>query len=197
MKTTSVPLRPRTSSCAQVLPSTPLSSKSRAFQPKSQMPVSVSAIAVTPCLEHFPEKWVPVFRRKCDQLMSLERVSGSTQSERALVRAERMPTTKALSASACRPRVGDPRWATVPYLDRCVGCALACMRQVLGKEDDRHGFAGARFARRYDIDEAVAGVVAAGLLPAGRDDLGTADLHPHTVRLAPIAVDRVRARVRC
>ena len=24
-------------------------------------------------LEHFPEKWTPVFRRKCDQLMKLER----------------------------------------------------------------------------------------------------------------------------
>ena len=26
-------------------------------------------------LEHFPEKWTPVFRRKCDQLKKLERVS--------------------------------------------------------------------------------------------------------------------------
>jgi hypothetical protein len=24
--------------------------------------------------EHFPEKWAPVFRRKCDQAMNLERV---------------------------------------------------------------------------------------------------------------------------
>ena len=29
-------------------------------------------------LEHFPEKWTPVFRRKCDQLKKLERVSHST-----------------------------------------------------------------------------------------------------------------------
>jgi hypothetical protein len=29
-------------------------------------------------LEHFPEKWTPVFRRKCDQLKKLERVSDST-----------------------------------------------------------------------------------------------------------------------
>src|SRR5216683_1957930 len=35
-------------------------------------------------LEHFPEKWIPVFRRKCDKLRNLERVANSTQSERAL-----------------------------------------------------------------------------------------------------------------
>src|ERR1700674_4140198 len=29
-------------------------------------------------LEHFPEKWTPVFRRKCDQLKKIERVSDST-----------------------------------------------------------------------------------------------------------------------
>src|SRR6266702_2983853 len=46
MKATSVPFFPRTSASDQVLPSTPLSEKSRAFQPKSQMPVLVSAIAV-------------------------------------------------------------------------------------------------------------------------------------------------------
>ncbi len=28
-------------------------------------------------LEHFPEKWVPVFRRKCDQAGNLERVPDS------------------------------------------------------------------------------------------------------------------------
>ena len=28
--------------------------------------------------EHFPEKWTPVFRRKCDQLKKPERVSDST-----------------------------------------------------------------------------------------------------------------------
>jgi hypothetical protein len=31
-----------------------------------------------PSLKHFPEKWTPVFRRKCDQLKKLERVSDST-----------------------------------------------------------------------------------------------------------------------
>jgi hypothetical protein len=29
-------------------------------------------------LEHFPEKWTPVFRRKCDHLSNLERCSDST-----------------------------------------------------------------------------------------------------------------------
>src|SRR5262252_10932928 len=48
MKTTSVPFGPRTSSRVQTLPSTPLSSKSRAFQPKLQMLVAVSAIAASP-----------------------------------------------------------------------------------------------------------------------------------------------------
>jgi len=38
-----------------------------------------------PELEHFQEKWIPVFRRKCDQLKKLERVSDSSKSKRALV----------------------------------------------------------------------------------------------------------------
>src|SRR5712692_1200640 len=37
-------------------------------------------------LEHFPEKWRPVFRRKCDQVRNLERVPDSTITERALGR---------------------------------------------------------------------------------------------------------------
>src|SRR5215204_2931581 len=43
MKATSVPLSPRTSASDHVLPSTPLSAKSRAIQPKSQMPVRAIA----------------------------------------------------------------------------------------------------------------------------------------------------------
>jgi hypothetical protein len=35
-------------------------------------------------VEHFPEKWMPVFRRKCDQRKKLERVSDSIKSKRAL-----------------------------------------------------------------------------------------------------------------
>jgi hypothetical protein len=37
-------------------------------------------------LEHFQEKWRPVFRRKCDQLKKLERVSDSSKSKRTLDR---------------------------------------------------------------------------------------------------------------
>src|SRR5712691_1429120 len=48
MKATSVPLSPRTSVSEYVLPSTPASAKSRAFQPKLQMPGRLSAIAVPP-----------------------------------------------------------------------------------------------------------------------------------------------------
>src|SRR5262245_39505644 len=44
MKATSVPLGPRASASAQVRPSTPESEKSRAFQPKSQMPGRVVAM---------------------------------------------------------------------------------------------------------------------------------------------------------
>src|SRR6266542_4909366 len=47
--------------------------------------------------EHFPERWTPVFRRKCDQATNLERVpeleldeACSTCSERALGRALRL-----------------------------------------------------------------------------------------------------------
>ena len=36
-----------------------------------------SSISVA-LLEHFPEKWTPVFRRKCDHVRNLERVSDST-----------------------------------------------------------------------------------------------------------------------
>ena len=35
-------------------------------------------------LEHFPAKWEPVRRRKCDQIRNLERVSDSIESERTL-----------------------------------------------------------------------------------------------------------------
>jgi urease accessory protein len=35
-------------------------------------------------LEHFQEKWKPVFRRKCDQLKKLERVSDFSKSKHAL-----------------------------------------------------------------------------------------------------------------
>jgi hypothetical protein len=41
--------------------------------------------AIISLSEHFPEKWTPVFRRKCDHVRNLERVSDSTLSERALV----------------------------------------------------------------------------------------------------------------
>jgi superfamily II DNA helicase RecQ len=37
-------------------------------------------------LEHFPEKWVPVFRRKCDKIKKPERFSDSIESENALQR---------------------------------------------------------------------------------------------------------------
>src|SRR5262249_46160995 len=36
-------------------------------------------------LEHFPEKWMPVFRRKCDQVSTSRPLSDSTQSESGLV----------------------------------------------------------------------------------------------------------------
>jgi hypothetical protein len=43
------------------------------------LPVSLLRIAEhftgTRALEHFPEKWTPVFRRKCDQIKMLERFS--------------------------------------------------------------------------------------------------------------------------
>jgi predicted N-acetyltransferase YhbS len=35
--------------------------------------------------EHFPEKWAPVFRRKCDKIKNPERLSDSIESESALV----------------------------------------------------------------------------------------------------------------
>jgi len=35
-------------------------------------------------LEHFPEKWIPVFRRKCDHVKESRARSDSIQSERAL-----------------------------------------------------------------------------------------------------------------
>src|SRR5262249_24510470 len=35
-------------------------------------------------LEHFPEKWMPVFRRKCDQVSTSRPLSDSTQSESGL-----------------------------------------------------------------------------------------------------------------
>jgi hypothetical protein len=35
-------------------------------------------------LEHFPAKWEPVRRRKCDQIRNLERVSDSIETKRAL-----------------------------------------------------------------------------------------------------------------
>jgi hypothetical protein len=31
------------------------------------------AAAVPALLEHFPEKWAPVFRRKCEKIKNLER----------------------------------------------------------------------------------------------------------------------------
>ena len=42
-------------------------------------------------LEHFPEKWTPVFRRKCDQIRNLEPLRVSRMSQ--WVRAKRGPMT--------------------------------------------------------------------------------------------------------
>src|SRR5260370_28930071 len=58
-------------------------------------------------IEHFPEKWTPVFRRKCDQLKKLERVSDWIKSKRALGSARwrvvaRVPSlVNALTAARC------------------------------------------------------------------------------------------------
>jgi len=42
-------------------------------------------------LEHFPEKWMPVFRRKCDQVSTSRPLSDSTQSESGLADIKRCP----------------------------------------------------------------------------------------------------------
>src|SRR6266446_4791577 len=46
--------------------------------------------------EHFPEKWKPVFRRKCDQRKKSERVSDPVKSKRALGRFDAHATGLAL-----------------------------------------------------------------------------------------------------
>jgi drug/metabolite transporter (DMT)-like permease len=46
--------------------------------------------------EHFPEKWRPVFRRKCDHRKKLERDTDSIKSKRALARFDRHATGLAL-----------------------------------------------------------------------------------------------------
>jgi hypothetical protein len=39
------------------------------------------AVGVALLLEHFPEKWAPVFRRKCDKIKNLAPFSDSIESE--------------------------------------------------------------------------------------------------------------------
>jgi hypothetical protein len=68
-------------------------------------------------LEHFSEKWTPVFRRKCDQLKKLGRVSDSIQSKRTLARAHirRHPGVVLLrSAYDIRPIFEDNSAAATP-----------------------------------------------------------------------------------
>src|SRR5713101_6808582 len=87
--------------------------------------------------------------------------------------------------------MGDAGRATIPYLERGVGAALAGMRKVFRKKNDRHRFTGARLAGRNHVDEAVARVVAAGEISARSYDLRAPDLHPLAVGLAPVAVDDI------
>src|SRR2546428_42247 len=66
MKATSVPLSPRTPPSEYVLPSTPASAKSRAFQLKLQMPGRLSAIAIPPSGPYRvrrSEAWLEFLRR--------------------------------------------------------------------------------------------------------------------------------------
>src|SRR6266851_1231675 len=79
--------------------------------------------------------------------------------------------------------MGDAGRATIPYLERGVGAALAGMRKVFRKKNDRHRFTGARLAGRNHVDEAVARVVAAGEISARSYDLRAPDLHPLAVSL--------------
>jgi hypothetical protein len=45
---------------------------------------------VAPALEHFPEKWTPVFRRKCDKIKNLERFAIQLNRRRRIKRSRRM-----------------------------------------------------------------------------------------------------------
>src|SRR5712671_3230483 len=59
MKAMSVPFGPRTSASEWILPSTPFNAKSRALQPKAQMPVLLNAIMRPPHIEQpaLPYPW--------------------------------------------------------------------------------------------------------------------------------------------
>src|SRR5258708_2603038 len=75
---------------------------------------------------------------------------------------------------------------------RCGVGALSRMGQVLGEKNDRNVFARACLSCWNDVRKAVAGIVAARLVPARCNDLRTMDLHPLAVRPTPVTVDHVR-----
>jgi hypothetical protein len=63
-------------------------------------------------LEHFPEKRVPVFRRKCDQIKNPERLSDSMEAESALVACDDPGSRNAARCWAGMTPVFAPRRVT-------------------------------------------------------------------------------------
>ena len=72
--------------------------------------------------------------------------------------------------------------------------ALARMGEIFAEQLDRHRSAGPGFAGRDDVSKGMPGVVALGMLAAGRDNGGATDRHSFAVGAAPVAIDRVRER---
>src|SRR3972149_3956234 len=93
----------------RVLPATARTGRMRAARPAAKFHPGPKASADFD-IEHFPAKWEPVRRRKCDQIKNLGRVSVSIETKRAL------------AASLLRrnpDRLGDYGNARALMRDRC------------------------------------------------------------------------------
>jgi hypothetical protein len=58
-------------------------------------------------LEHFQEKWPPVFRRKCDQISNLDRLAGDAEGARR-ARTVAAPSPRWMTARGCSSRRKAP-----------------------------------------------------------------------------------------
>jgi hypothetical protein len=86
-------------------------------------------------LEHFPAKWEPVRRRKCDQIKNLERVPDSTKAGRALadIHAAVSIITPAAMSATVRKRLKSKALPAILFFGLIDSDQPSWNRGVMGK----------------------------------------------------------------
>jgi hypothetical protein len=73
--------------------------------------------------------------------------------------------------------------------------SLPSVGKIFGQKDNRYLIAGTDFVRWNDIRERVSAILTASVPSGGRDNVGPTDRHSLAVSAAPIAIDRISARI--